>query len=62
MLQASEGADELQLQAEIAAIVSEVEWRLRELERDSLLHSGMLSPEDDRIMRQLITRLTGRER
>lgn len=61
MLQPSEGTDDPQLQAEIATIVSEVEWRLRELERDSLLHSGMLSHEDDRVMRQLITRLTGRE-
>lgn len=51
--------DDAGLQVEIAAIVSELGWRLRELERDSLLHSGMLSPDEDRSMRQLIARLTG---
>lgn len=51
---------DVRLQAEISAIVSELGWRLRELERDSLLHSGMLSPDEDRSMRQLIARLTGR--
>lgn len=51
--------DDFRLQAKIAAIVSELGWRLRELERDSLLHSGMLSDDEDRSMRHLIARLTG---
>lgn len=59
MFQPSGASGDPQLHAEIAAIVTEVEWRLRELERESLLQAGLLSAEDDRVMRQLIGRLTG---
>lgn len=53
--------DDPLLHAEIASIVREVEWRLRELERDSLLHAGRLCPADDRIMCDVVARLKGQE-
>jgi hypothetical protein len=48
-----------QVHQEVITIVREIEWRLRSLERESLLRSGLLKPEDDAVMQQLIARLTG---
>lgn len=40
-------------------VVGELEWRLRELERESLLRAGLLPSEESAVMRELITRLKG---
>jgi len=44
---------------EVITIVREIEWRLRSLERESRLRSGLLKPEDDAVTQELIARLTG---
>jgi hypothetical protein len=49
-----------QVHLEVITIVGEIEWRLRSLERESLLRTGLLGGESDAVMRELITRLTGR--
>jgi HD-GYP domain-containing protein (c-di-GMP phosphodiesterase class II) len=48
-----------QVHLEVITIVREIEWRLRSLERESLLRSGLLKAEEDAVMRELIARLTG---
>lgn len=45
------------LLAELGAIVSEIEWRLREVERDSLLRAGRLAPEQEKVVQTLVARL-----
>lgn len=50
-----------QVHLEVITIVQEIEWRLRALERESLLRSGLLKPEEDAVMHELIARLTGRQ-
>jgi HD-GYP domain-containing protein (c-di-GMP phosphodiesterase class II) len=45
---------------EVITIVREIEWRLRSLERESLLRSSLLTAEDDGVMHELVARLTGR--
>lgn len=47
------------LQTELATVVTELEWRLRELERESLLRAGLLAAEESAVMRELIARLKG---
>nr|WP_316641372.1 HD domain-containing phosphohydrolase [uncultured Roseateles sp.] len=47
------------LHLEVNLVMRELEWRLRELERDSLLRSGLLRTEEDAVMRELIGRLKG---
>ena len=47
------------LQVELMTVVGELEWRLRELERESLLRAGLLPSEESAVMRELITRLKG---
>lgn len=49
-----------QVHLEVITIVREIEWRLRSLERESLLRTGLLRPEEDAVMRELIARVTGR--
>jgi hypothetical protein len=44
---------------EVITIVREIEWRLRSLERESLLRTGLLNTGEDAVMRELIARLTG---
>ncbi|MFT7774512.1 HD-GYP domain-containing protein [Roseateles sp.] len=45
------------LQVELMTVVGELEWRLRELERESLLRAGMLPDQDGAVMRELLARL-----
>lgn len=49
--------DDPDLLAELEAVVKEVGWRLRELERDTLLRATTLAPADQGIVRELVTRL-----
>lgn len=44
---------------EVMLVLRELEWRLRELERESLLRSGLMRPEEDAVMQELIARLKG---
>jgi HD-GYP domain-containing protein (c-di-GMP phosphodiesterase class II) len=46
---------------EVITIVQEIEWRLRALERETTLRGGLLKPEEDAVMRELIARLTGKQ-
>lgn len=45
------------LQVELMTVVGELEWRLRELERESLLRAGVLAAEESAVVRELIGRL-----
>lgn len=47
------------LHIEVVTIVGEIEWRLRALERDSLLRTGLLGAAENTLMRELVDRLTG---
>jgi hypothetical protein len=49
-----------QVHLEVITIVQEIEWRLRALERESMLRGGLLKPEEESVMRELIARLTGK--
>lgn len=46
-----------ELLGELSAIVREIAWRLRELERDTLLRASALSPADEQIVKAMMTRL-----
>ncbi len=48
-----------ELQVELMTVVGELEWRLRELERESLLRAGLLPAEESDVMRELIGKLKG---
>ncbi len=48
-----------ELQVELMTVVGELEWRLRELERESLLRAGLLPAEESAVMRELIAKLKG---
>ncbi|MDR7331516.1 HD domain-containing phosphohydrolase [Roseateles asaccharophilus] len=48
-----------ELQAELLSVVGELEWRLRELERESLLRAGLLPEAEQTVMQELIGRLRG---
>lgn len=48
-----------ELQVELMTVVGELEWRLRELERESLLRAGLLRAEESAVMRELIAKLKG---
>ncbi|HEU6454872.1 MAG TPA: hypothetical protein VN201_05360, partial [Roseateles sp.] len=48
-----------ELQVELMTVVGELEWRLRELERESMLRAGMLPTEQSAVMRELIAKLKG---
>ena len=45
------------LHLEVATIVRELEWRLRQLERESLLRGGLLDDESYRVVQELVARL-----
>lgn len=47
------------LQGELMTVVGELEWRVRELERESLLRAGQLAPVDGAVISELIRRLKG---
>lgn len=47
------------LQVELMTVVGELEWRLRELERESLLRAGLLPAAESAVMRELMGRLKG---
>lgn len=47
------------IQLELAVLVREFGWRLRELQRESLLRAGLLGPVDLAVMHELIDRLNG---
>jgi hypothetical protein len=49
-----------QVHLEVITIVHEIEWRLRALERESLLRSGLMDGAEDAVMRELIGRLIGK--
>ncbi len=46
-----------ELQNELMTVVGELEWRLRELERESLLRAGLLAPRDGAVLHELMDRL-----
>ncbi|HEY1132083.1 MAG TPA: HD domain-containing phosphohydrolase [Roseateles sp.] len=46
-----------ELQVELMTVVGELEWRLRELERECLLRAGLLPDEDSAVMSELLGRL-----
>ncbi len=46
-----------ELHVELMTVVGELEWRLRELERESLLRAGQLPPDQGDVMRELIGKL-----
>jgi hypothetical protein len=46
-----------ELFGELSAIVREIAWRLRELERDTLLRASALPPADEQVVREMIARL-----
>ena len=52
--------DDPQVHLEVITIVGEIEWRLRSLERESLLRTGLMGGESEAVMRELVTRLAGR--
>jgi len=43
---------------EVTSIVRELSWRMREIERTSLLRAGLLSAADQQAMQEVVTRLT----
>lgn len=49
------------LLADLGAIVREIGWRLRELERDTLLQASSLAPDQEQIVRMLVNRLKHQE-
>jgi hypothetical protein len=49
-----------QVHLEVITIVGEIEWRLRSLERESLLRTGLVGGQSEAVMRELVARLTGR--
>ncbi len=46
-----------ELQVELLTVVGELEWRIRELKRESLLRAGQLPAAESDVMRELIGRL-----
>jgi hypothetical protein len=59
LLRELEALNDAQVQLEVTTIVREIEWRLRELERESLLRGGLSSPAENAVMRELVGRLKG---
>jgi hypothetical protein len=47
------------LHVELMTVVGELEWRLRELERESLLRAGALAQADSAVIHELVDRLQG---
>lgn len=47
------------LQVELMTVVGELEWRLRELERESMLRASQLPAEERAVMSELIAKLKG---
>jgi HD-GYP domain-containing protein (c-di-GMP phosphodiesterase class II) len=43
---------------EVMAVIQELDWRLRELEREQLLRASLLGTDEQAVIRQLIDRLT----
>jgi len=52
------GSETVQREANI--VLREIEWRLKELERESLLRAERLTPGDTRVVQRLVTELRGR--
>jgi hypothetical protein len=48
-----------ELQVELMTVVSELEWRLRELERESMLRAGLLPAAELAVMKALMDRIKG---
>jgi hypothetical protein len=46
-----------ELFVELGGIVREISWRLRELERDTLLRASALAPADEQIVKSMVARL-----
>ena len=55
----NEQALEPELKQELAALIGEFGWRLRELERETLLRAGLLADADLQVVRELVQRLRG---
>ena len=53
------GEGDLKLHLELQALIGEFGWRMRELERESLLRAGLLAPADLAVMQELVGRLRG---
>jgi HD-GYP domain-containing protein (c-di-GMP phosphodiesterase class II) len=54
-------ADDLGMWFEVTSIVRELGWRMREIERTSLLRAGLLSSADQQVMQEVVTRLSSGE-
>ncbi len=52
---------EPELKQELAALIGEFGWRLRELERETLLRAGLLVDADLQVVQELVKRLRGEE-
>lgn len=46
---------------EVTSIVRELGWRMREIERTSLLRAGLLSSADLQVMQEIVTRVRSGE-
>ena len=51
-------AGDLGMWLEVTLIVRELGWRMREIERTSLLRAGLLSNADLQVMQEVVTRLS----
>jgi HD-GYP domain-containing protein (c-di-GMP phosphodiesterase class II) len=49
------------IHVEILTLVGEMEWRMRELEREQNMRVGLLPPQDHAVVSELIARLKGRD-
>ncbi len=49
----------VQLHLEVATVIRELEWRLRQLERETLLRAGLLDEKGFQVMLELVARLKG---
>lgn len=54
-----DGALEPELKQELAALIGEFGWRLRELERETVLRAGLLTDADLQLVTELVQRLRG---
>lgn len=46
-----------ELQAEVLAVLQELEWRLREIERETLLRAAFMPPADAAVLHELVRRI-----
>jgi hypothetical protein len=51
--------DDARSHLEVATLLRELQWRMRELERESRLRAWMLSPDDAEVVAELLSRVRG---